>query len=717
MAEQADADEFSDDDLSAVEEEEFTDDDLAAAKADTGPTFYLRDTSGAMVPVSADIARQARELGATVFSGADVKAQQAPPQKATSAESPPPAADPGLARTLGRGFLQGFLKQGADEATGAIGRLHDVGPGARYRMGDGTTRPVETKGDMYRAVREDEREIERGAREHWAAPAFVANMAGDLASDAALQYLGVPVTSTPYQVASGALSGFLGSDAELSTDTVEPGAAASAAGSTALGAGLGYVMPKVGTAVARALPGALARLRSGFESSALDKARKVLTAGSGQLARRKPVSDAAAREALDTGAIPIWGTTEGAFQRLKETAAIRGKTYADILEELQAAGVEGPRVEPLARRLAREGDDQWKNSGANKSIANVFTSEAENIRAVKPEIQNTFQIVGEGPRAVTGPRLPPTPAAAPVETAVLTPPPSRKTPVSDLPETKVGRRPTEEKTEVVEMLRVRGEGGKYLPRDKRWAREGHTVIEKNPLPADAGGAAPEVRYDAPPVAPPAKPLKKPIQGPTIESLPLAQAERIKRQLQKDAKYDKIQATGLDEAKQEVASMYREAIEQAVDEAGAAASPGSEVANLAERFVPTKRQLAATIEARDAAERGAGAAAHRVGGAAGVNLFDVANASQASGTKGLPALALAAAGRIWKERGPSTLANVYDLSAEAAGNLSRAARTPAGQSAVANYLVPASARQVAGSGTVERALADYLMRRRAEGSGS
>jgi hypothetical protein len=222
-----------------------------------------------------------------------------------------------------------------------------------------------------------------------------------------------------------------------------------------------------------------------------------------------------------------------------------------------------------------------------------------------------------------------------------------------------------------------------------------------------------------PVAPAAKALREAILGPKMKNLPLAQAERIKRALQKEAKYDKMQATGLDEAKQEVASMYREAIERAVEEGGQAAPPGSEVASLAERFVPTKRQLAATIEARDAAERGAGAAAHRVGGAAGVNLFDVANASQASGTKGLPALALAAAGRVWKERGPSTMANVYDLGAEAAGNLSRAAyANPETTQALSRAIFGAGGRQANSSDTMEalqqRALADYLMRRGAGG---
>jgi hypothetical protein len=631
--------------------------DEPAAATPTGPTFYLRDSKGEFRPISKAVADRAAAMGLRPLSEAEVRGMQSPPPASTPAEAPP-AKDPGLWRTLGRSALQGFFKQGADEAVGGIARATtDVGPGARYRMPDGTMRPVEQSGDLYRAVRDSERETERGARENRPVASFVANMAGDIASDAALSALGLPVTSTPYQVASGALSGFLGSDAELSTDKAVPGAATSAAASTALGGGLGYVLPKIGTQVGRALPGALASLRGALEGSALDKARKVLTAGSGQLAKRKPVSDAAAREALDSGAIPIWGTTEGAFQRLKETAETRGQTYADILTDLEAAGVQGPQVEALASRFAREGADRRANSGANKGIASVFENEAENIRTVAPRERVPVEV-------------PPTPASA-------TPPPAMMPPAS-----------------TPQAGPVRGPDGRFLPR-------GSTPATPAATPSPSG---PVTRVSAPQTVERMRP-----------NLPLAQAERIKRELQKDARFDKIQATGLDEAKQEVSSMYREAIERAIEEAGEAAPPGSEVASLAERFVPTKRQLAATIEARDAAERGAGAAAHRVGGAAGVNTFDVAQASQATGSRGLGALGLAMAQRVWKERGPSTMANFYDVGAEAAGNMSRAAyANPETTQALSRAAFGAGGRQVTDSEAVQRAIADYLMQRRAGG---
>ena len=621
------------DDLEDVEAEELAGDDVASSTANDAQngtrkvrTFYVRDVKGNYLPISYEEAVRADAAGLKVLSEGEVRALSDEAAKAVAPAKPPtPPKDPGLGTAILHSLGQGFFKQGYDELTGAIGRARGDTVGNGLRMPDGSVRHMATSGDAYRAARDREREIERGAREHWAPVSFVSNMAGDIASDVALSYMGIPVSSTPYQVASGALSGFLGSDAELSTDNVEGRNVASAAGSTALGAGLGYVLPKVGNQIARALPGAMASLREGLENRALDKVRKVLTSGSGQLARRRPVSAEAAREALDSGAIPIWGTTQGAFERLRELAEFRGRTYAEILDELQAAGVQGPEVEALARRLAREGADRRANTSANKNIAEVFEGEAENIRNVAP--RERVPVVAPTANGAT--------AASPV------------------------------------------------------------MAER-----------------------------------TASNLPLSQAERIKRDLQDKAFYDRIQKTGLDEAKEEVAAMYREAIEDAVAQAGQAAPPGSAVADLAERFVPVKRQLGRTIEARNAAERGAGAAAHRVGGAAGVNLFDVANAANATGTKGLPALLLAGAGRIWKERGPSTLANVYDVGAEATGNISRAAyANPDITRELARAFTGPFGRQIAASTAAEnlftpeddkgarmqRALADYLLRRSAEGA--
>lgn len=680
--------------LSEAGEVEASEDDLlreaqaASASASTGPTFYVRDDKGGFQPISKGVADQADALGLRVLSEAEVRGVRDAPQ---APAEPKPPADPGFLNTVVHGLGQGYFKQGYDELAGALGRARDDTVGQGLRMPDGSVRLMKTSGDAYRVPRDREREIERGGREHHPFTAFLSNMAGDIASDAALNFMGVPVASTPYQVASGALSGLLGSDAELSTDDVKPGAVASAAGSTALGAGLGYVLPKVGTQVAKALPGAMARLRQGLESSALENVKKALTSGSKQLANKMPISDAAAREALDSAAVVPFGTTTGTFERLKALADQRGEVYADILARLEKAGVKGPEIEAIAQRLMAESEDRFKNSGANKAVANAFADEAANIRAIAPPEPNSFSLVGEGPMAVTGPRLAPEPrgttpkpsAPAPSSGPVVSPPlgplPVRAAPVW-----------TPAATEATTAGRPRS-------------------MPSTPTPATA--ALPD---NAPLVAPAARALGEAIPGPMASRLPLSQAERIKRVLQKEAKYGKIEDTLINEARQEMASIYREGIENAVEDAGKVANPSNELAVLTESFLPVKQQLARTLEAKKAAQAGAAKAAHRMsGGAADVNLFDVANASQATGAKGIPALALAMAGRLWKERRPSTLANAYDVGAEAAGNLSRAAyANPETTQALARIFSGPIGRQVAGSSTAEEALADYLMRRNA-----
>jgi len=525
-----------------------------------------------------------------------------PPINSQPAAPRPPPADPGFLRSAGRGLLQGFFKQGADEAAGAIAALGtDVMPGARYKTADGTTRPIQSSGDVYRAVRDTERDIGAGASEHRPVLSFLTNMAGDVASDAVLGALGVPVASAGYQAASGALSGVMGSDAELTSDG---GGEKAALASGVMGGALGFLAPKVGTAFAQHLPGGMARFRAWLEEQAIDKARRVLTNGV-DLNPKQPLPDAAVREALDAGAIDVWGTTKGAFQKLEQLAEERGAIYGDIIDRLKQAGVEGPRTEGIARELMASSLDSAENSGANKAVARAFAAEADNVRAVAPP---EFNLLGE-----------------------YTTPINLNTPA---PATKFNRH---------------GPDGRFLPKSK-WVE----LVQDAPPPAPAERVF--TPFDA-------------IPGPAHPRLELDQAERIKRALQHEAKYGRIEDTPINEAKKEIAAVYRKHIEDAVEEAGAAAPPGSPVAELASEFLPVKQQLANTLGARDVAMRGAARAAQR-SGASGISLFDLANATTAAGTGGLPALALAGASRIWRERGPSTLANMYDVSAEAAGNFGR-----------------------------------------------
>lgn len=94
------------------------------------------------------------------------------------------------------------------------------------------------------------------------------------------------------------------------------------------------------------------------------------------------------------------------------------------------------------------------------------------------------------------------------------------------------------------------------------------------------------------------------QGPAHTSLGLGQGERLKQHLQNQARYERLANNPSEEARQEIASMVRQANEDSISAAAQKAGPGSETAELASRFVPIKKRLGNLLEARTAAERGA-----------------------------------------------------------------------------------------------------------------
>lgn len=306
----------------------------------------------------------------------------APPAPPTRAMAP----DPGIGGSLWHGFQSGFWKQGADEALGLRERMAQTAvPGMHVRMPNGEMRPVSTQEDIYRAARDSERQTQESAQEHHRIASFIGNVAGDVGSDFLLSRLGVPVSNSAYQTASGALSGFLGSDADLTPDKATPGHALEATASTGLGAGMGYFLPKIGAAIAKSGPGQAAirgvtsRIRQALEGVATSQGNRMLLNGGRALANKMPVSDAAVMQALDDDAIRMFGTTSGAWERLQELAEQRGITYADVLRRLEAEGVKGPEAVPLANAFMEKYKDIYHNSGSDKTIANLFKSEAENI--------------------------------------------------------------------------------------------------------------------------------------------------------------------------------------------------------------------------------------------------------------------------------------------------------------------------------------------------
>lgn len=164
-------------------------------------------------------------------------------------------------------------------------------------------------------------------------------------------------------------------------------------------------------------------------------------------------------------------------------------------------------------------------------------------------------------------------------------------------------------------------------------------------------------------------------------IPLGRAEQIKRRLQDEARSEYRKANGstpTGDAKKAVASVYRQAVEDAVDTAAKAAPPGSFAAEVGPFFGVLKRQLANTIEARDAAEIGASKAAQRSGMGLPEKIAMAGAAMSGSPTAALLAPAKAGIMSAISKRWPATsaaysyaLANALE-NGGAAGWLGRAA---------------------------------------------
>lgn len=369
----------------AMQDEEFTEADIAAAQA------AEEEVSEADLFAAAQAAEE--PAGAAPMS---------PTQRMRAA-----ARNPGVARSIGSTLLQGFFKGGSDEGAGALTRMMvNPGGGAAWRQPDGSTRFLETAGDVYRAGRDAEREVLRGARENYPKTAFALEMLGDLGSDAVATGLGVNAATPLYNTLSGGLSALLSSDAELTPDKATPGSRLAAAGSTALGAGLGAVLPKVGEGVARFTPAALRALRTWLENTAVAQGTRVLLNGADQLARVKPPAAEAVLEAIDSGAIRPFSNVQNAFKRLEKQGEQWGQTYGSIVEELEKAGVKGPDADALARELTGTGDTLMRQTGADKAVPNVYFDEAANLETLAREPQ-AMDALTRVRQALQGVELPP----------------------------------------------------------------------------------------------------------------------------------------------------------------------------------------------------------------------------------------------------------------------------------------------------------------------
>lgn len=477
---------------------------------------------------------------------------------------PPKGVDPGRWSAFWRNALAGFFKQGSDEASGLITQAA-VDPGAGWRQPDGSVKYLKTANDVYRAGRDTERRNLENAREFRPGFSFAGNVAGDVASDAVLRAAGVPVLSSAYQTASGAISGLLGGEAELTGDKRTPQDVARAGLETGIGAGLGYLVPKVAQGAGRVVGPLLRRARAGLEAGAVGLGRRVLQGGSDLAgARFREVPADAILEAIRSGAILPFGTTQGAFRRLERLGTQRGDAYGALLGDLEDLGFQGPNVQELADSLATRASELGREtitSGAPPAV----------LRRARDKLLNLARGGDDATRAI---------------------------------------------------------------------------------------------------------------GPATETLPLRQAEAVKRTAQSEANYGLLSDTPVNEAKQDVASRVRQAIEDSVEAQGRQFDESSIERTLAESFVPQKQQLARTLAARNLAEKGN----TRVSGRNTVGLREALIGATLGGG-GLAAggdpvqslvggLGTAAALSLAGRRLPSTGASaLYGLSRAAGAGARAAARNP------------------------------------------
>lgn len=327
----------------------------------------------------------------------------------------------------------------------------------------------------------------------------------------------------------GALSGATEGEADLTRGDVS-GTLRDTAEGAAMGAALGAGAAGVAEA-ARPLAGALKRF-------AVGQAKKTVQGGSDiAAATRKPMSDEAAEEVLKSGAIRPLSTTQATAERIEALASERGAVYGQILDELEALGVKGPRAKELADQIHRRFLEEYPNYVSSKTIPEIYKRVAENVD--------------------------------------------------------------------------------------------------------------EAAFPGPPGV---------VEGPARPNLGLRQTEAIKQDLQNVAKYERLQANPSNEAYRELASTVRQANEDAIAAAGAAAPEASRLREVAASFEPVKAQLARTLEARHFARPGASKAEQR--SAVGLKDYLVGASTGDPGA----AVGTALLSSVARNRAPSTLASgAYGLS--------------------------------------------------------
>lgn len=138
------------------------------------------------------------------------------------------------------------------------------------------------------------------------------------------------------------------------------------------GAGVGGLVGVVGETVRRPLAEAL-------KKAGVWGGRKVIQGGSDiASATRKPLSDEAVQEVLEHGAIKPFSDTRSTYRRIDALTEAKAKAHGEILDKLEARGVEGSLAHDIADELIDKHVAAYFGSGSDKAIADRLLKEADN---------------------------------------------------------------------------------------------------------------------------------------------------------------------------------------------------------------------------------------------------------------------------------------------------------------------------------------------------
>lgn len=254
--------------------------------------------------------------------------------------------EPGVLPTIGHHLEQGFWKGWSDEGVGAIGRaLAPSDANARIEVKGGPSIPTTDRAGVQEALAGAERSTlakQSKAHPYWS---FMANLAGDVGSDAVLRALGVPVDNPIYATLAGAVSGAGRSEAKDAGGVA--GDAATSAALSLAGDTIGrQVVPRLAKAVAQPVKGAL----QDFAAKRAVKATGAIQNNIKGIPEKKLLETG--RVLLDQGIIRPGHTAADVGERASEALERLGPAVGETLkraDESAAAKAIGPGVTRLGR--------------------------------------------------------------------------------------------------------------------------------------------------------------------------------------------------------------------------------------------------------------------------------------------------------------------------------------------------------------------------------